>query len=170
VIYPFVNDLVRAIGITGGDEKKTGYYVGIVVSFPRFRRLSRVLTKFNCVIFTLQESVFYAAEALTVIQWGRASDSIGRRPILLGGMVGLTISMLGFGLSKTYSMLILSRCAQGVFNGNIGVSKSVISEITDVTNAPQAFSFLPVAWSIGSTLGRVYPIADKLSCEFIDTI
>jgi MFS family permease len=85
-------------------------------------------------------------------------------------MIGLTLSMLGFGLSKTYSVLILSRCAQGVFNGNIGVSKSVISEITDVTNAPQAFSFLPVAWSIGSTLGQVYPISDKLSCEFIDTI
>jgi len=33
VIYPFVNDLVRALGITGGDEKKTGYYVGLIVSF-----------------------------------------------------------------------------------------------------------------------------------------
>jgi len=34
VIYPFVNDLVRAIGITGGNERKTGYYVGVVASFP----------------------------------------------------------------------------------------------------------------------------------------
>lgn len=129
VVYPFVNNLVRAIGITGGDEKKTGYYVGII------------------------ESVFYAAEALTVLQWGRASDSIGRRTILLGGMAGLTAAMLGFGLSKSYCMLILSRGAQGAFNGNIGVTKSVIAEITDITNAAQAYSFLPVAWSIGSTLG-----------------
>ncbi|KAF8074654.1 major facilitator superfamily domain-containing protein [Lyophyllum atratum] len=129
VIYPFVNDLVRALGITNGDEKKTGYYVGLV------------------------ESIFYAAEALTVLNWGRASDAIGRRPILLGGMLGLTMSMIGFGLSKQYWMLILSRCAQGAFNGNIGVTKSVMAEITDSTNAAQAFSFLPVAWSIGSTLG-----------------
>ncbi|KAG5643880.1 hypothetical protein DXG03_009510 [Asterophora parasitica] len=50
-------------------------------------------------------------------------------------------------------MVILSRCAQGAFNGNIGVTKSVMAEITDATNAAQAFSFLPVAWSIGSTLG-----------------
>ncbi|TFK34502.1 major facilitator superfamily domain-containing protein [Crucibulum laeve] len=129
VIYPFVNDLVRAIGVTRGDEKKTGYYVGVV------------------------ESIFYAAEALTVLHWGRASDILGRRPILLGGMLGLALAMMGFGLSRYYWMLILSRCFQGAFNGNIGVTKSVMAEITDSTNAAQAFSFLPVAWSIGSTLG-----------------
>ncbi|KAF8636255.1 hypothetical protein AX16_011025 [Volvariella volvacea WC 439] len=129
VIYPFVNDLIRSLGVTNGDEKQTGYYVGIV------------------------ESIFYAAEALTVVHWGRASDIIGRRPILLGGVAGLAFSMLGFGLSKYYWMLILSRCMQGAFNGNIGVMKSVMGEITDSTNAAQAFSFLPVAWSIGSTVG-----------------
>ena len=32
VIYPFVNELIRSLGLTAGDEKKTGYYVGIVVS------------------------------------------------------------------------------------------------------------------------------------------
>jgi hypothetical protein len=33
VIYPFAPHLVRSTGITGGDEKKTGYYVGLIVSF-----------------------------------------------------------------------------------------------------------------------------------------
>lgn len=31
VIYPFVNQFVRETGITKGDEKKTGYYAGIIV-------------------------------------------------------------------------------------------------------------------------------------------
>ena len=31
VIYPFINQFVRETGITGGDEKKTGYYAGIIV-------------------------------------------------------------------------------------------------------------------------------------------
>jgi len=129
VIYPFVNELIRSLGVTNGDEKRTGYYVGIV------------------------ESVFYATEALTVLHWGYASDAFGRRPILLGGVLGLAISMLSFGLSKQYWMLILNRCMQGAFNGNIGVMKSVMGEITDSTNAAQAFSFLPIAWSIGTTVG-----------------
>lgn len=32
VIYPFVNQFVRETGITNGDERKTGYYAGIIVS------------------------------------------------------------------------------------------------------------------------------------------
>lgn len=31
VIYPFVNQLVRKTGITGGDEDKTGYFAGLIV-------------------------------------------------------------------------------------------------------------------------------------------
>lgn len=32
VIYPFIVQLVRDTGITGGDEAKTGYYAGFIVS------------------------------------------------------------------------------------------------------------------------------------------
>lgn len=32
VIYPFAPAFVRRTGITGGDEKKTGYFAGIIVS------------------------------------------------------------------------------------------------------------------------------------------
>ena len=31
VIYPFINQFVRETGITQGDERKTGYYAGIIV-------------------------------------------------------------------------------------------------------------------------------------------
>ena len=34
VIYPFVNQFVRATGITQGDDRKTGYYAGVIVSLP----------------------------------------------------------------------------------------------------------------------------------------
>lgn len=32
VIYPFINQFVQATGVTGGDDRKTGYYAGIIVS------------------------------------------------------------------------------------------------------------------------------------------
>lgn len=31
VIYPFVNEAIRNLGITGGDDRKTGYYAGLIV-------------------------------------------------------------------------------------------------------------------------------------------
>jgi hypothetical protein len=33
VIYPFINQLVRETGVTGGDERKTGYYAGLIVRY-----------------------------------------------------------------------------------------------------------------------------------------
>ncbi|KAK7442463.1 hypothetical protein VKT23_016060 [Stygiomarasmius scandens] len=129
VIYPFIPELVRSTGITGGDETKTGYYAGII------------------------ESCFFVSEALVCFYWGRASDVIGRRPVLLLGPFGLTLAMLGFGLSKTFWPLALFRCFQGTFNGNIGVGKTVMMEITDSTNRADAFTLMPIMWSLGITLG-----------------
>ncbi|KAH6909206.1 major facilitator superfamily multidrug-resistance, DHA1 sub-family [Coprinopsis sp. MPI-PUGE-AT-0042] len=131
VIYPFVNQFVKATGVTEGDERKTGYYAGLI------------------------ESVFFLAEALTVFQWGWLSDQLGRKPVLLLGPLGLAFAMLGFGLSKTFLSLVMFRCMQGVFNGNIGVSKSVLAEISDPTSLAEVFSLLPLMWSLGITVGPI---------------
>jgi MFS family permease len=73
-----------------------------------------------------QESIFFLAEAMTVVFWGMASDRIGRRLILIFGPLGLSIAMFGFGISTQFWSLVLFRCFQGVFNGNIGLSLSGI--------------------------------------------
>ncbi|KAJ7065739.1 major facilitator superfamily domain-containing protein [Mycena amicta] len=129
VIYPFIIQLIRDTGITGGDESKTGHFAGII------------------------ESIFFFTECLTVVQFGRASDKYGRRPVLLLGPLGLGLSMLGFGLSSRFWWLVVFRCLQGGFNGNIGVSKSAMAEISDSTNIAQVYSFVPLMWTVGATLG-----------------
>ncbi|KAJ7575491.1 major facilitator superfamily multidrug-resistance, DHA1 sub-family [Mycena floridula] len=129
VIYPFAPQFVRRTGITGGDDAKIGYYAGII------------------------ESSFFIAECLSVYQWSRASDHYGRRTVLLIGPLGLTIAMLGFGLSKTFWSMLFFRFSQGIFNGNIGVGKTMIAEITDSTNIGQAFGYLPIIWCFGDTIG-----------------
>ncbi|KAF8071641.1 major facilitator superfamily domain-containing protein [Lyophyllum atratum] len=131
VIYPFINQFVAETGITHGDETKTGYYAGIV------------------------ESAFFFAECLSVYHWGRLSDKIGRRPVLLLGPLGLALSIFAFGLSRNFWILVISRCFQGVFNGNIGVTKSVLVEITDPADVASAFAWIPAVWSIGITFGPV---------------
>ncbi|KAG6909374.1 hypothetical protein DXG01_000813 [Tephrocybe rancida] len=126
VIYPFINQFVRDTGVTRGDERKTGYYAGAI------------------------ESTFFVAEALTVVYWGRVSDWFGRRPVLLIGPLGLTLSMLSFGLARDYATLIMWRCLQGVFNGNIGALG-----LTDSTNMADAFALMPLVWSLGATIGPI---------------
>ncbi|KAG1733578.1 major facilitator superfamily domain-containing protein [Suillus paluster] len=129
VISPFAPQLIRDIGITNGDETRVGHYVG------------------------LMHSLFFATQALTVLHWSRISDHIGRKPVILTGLFGLSISMYCFGLSRTFLGLVLSRALNGALNGNIGVIKSMMVEITDSTNLAQAYAYMPIAWSSGGTLG-----------------
>ncbi|KAK6980772.1 MFS domain-containing protein [Favolaschia claudopus] len=127
VIYPFVVQFVRETGITGGDETRVGFYAGLL------------------------ESSFFFAEALTVYQFGRLSDIYGRRPVLLMAPLGVGLAMIGFGLSRSFWVLLAFRCAQGAFNGNLGVAKTVMNEISDPTNVAEIFSYLQLMWSVGST-------------------
>ncbi|KAH9919880.1 MFS general substrate transporter [Amylocystis lapponica] len=128
-INPFAPDLIRHIGITGGDEAKVGYYVG------------------------LMQSIFSLTQASTVLLWSRISDHVGRKPVIMTGLLGLSLSMYCFGLSTTFWGLVLSRCLNGALNGNVGVLKSMMAEITDSTNIAKAYSYLPISWLLGSTLG-----------------
>ncbi|CEL60266.1 putative peptide/nitrate transporter At3g43790 OS=Arabidopsis thaliana GN=ZIFL2 PE=2 SV=2 [Rhizoctonia solani AG-1 IB] len=129
VIYPFIARLVNETGVTGGDESKVGYYAGLI------------------------ESIFFLTESLLTLQYGRVSDRIGRRPVLMFGLFGQAVSIFSVGLSKKYWQLVFSRALSGALNGNTGVAKSMVVELTDETNQAQAFSFIPIVWSMGSTLG-----------------
>lgn len=121
--------MIRGIGVTRGDDTQIGYYVGLV------------------------NSLFWIAQACTIFHWNRASDHIGRRPILFIGMTGLSMSMYAIGLSRKFWVLALSRCLSGALNGNIGIIKSMVAEITDLTNHARACSLITMTWFLGNTIG-----------------
>ncbi|KAI5981489.1 major facilitator superfamily domain-containing protein [Pisolithus marmoratus] len=131
-IFPFINQLIRDVGVTGGDDRKIGYYAGVI------------------------ESLFFVTQALTVLPWSCLSDHIGRKPILLVGLMGLSLSNLCFGLSRTFWALVASRCIAGALNGNVGVMKSIIGEITDNTNMAQAFALIPIIFSVGASIAPLF--------------
>ncbi|KAI0287659.1 MFS general substrate transporter [Russula brevipes] len=131
---PYINELVSQLPITGGDEKKVGYYAGII-------------------LVVYQVSLYFLGEASAVLQWSRLSDSIGRKPVLLSGTLGLAVTTVLFGLSRTFWTLAMSRFLAGALNGNIGVMKSMLAEMADETNIAQAFAIIPLSWALGVAAG-----------------
>ncbi|CAK5268662.1 unnamed protein product [Mycena citricolor] len=145
-IYPYINQLVSELGITGGDERKVGYYAGMVSTYSACSPSAADQSRRS------QESLFFVTEALTILQWSRASDHVGRKPILLFGLFGAGLSILCFGLSRTFWGLIVSRCMLGLLNGNTGVMKSAMGDLTDRSNRADAFVYLPIIWAAGCSL------------------
>ncbi|KAF8896544.1 member of major facilitator superfamily multidrug-resistance, DHA1 sub-family, partial [Infundibulicybe gibba] len=93
----------------------------------------------------LMQSLFYLTQAMTCRP----------KPVILTGLFGLSLSMYCFGLSRTFWGLVLSRSLNGALNGNIGVIKSMMAEMTDTTNIAQVYAYMPIAWSTGGTLGPI---------------
>jgi MFS family permease len=88
--------------------------------------------------------------------WGRLSDSYGRKPIVICGLVGTVCATLVFGFSKSYTQALLARSMAGLLNGNVGVIRTMVGEM-DIAKSDQAkaFSVMPFVSNIGSIVGPV---------------
>lgn len=128
VIFPFISDFIWHLGTTK-DRSELGLYAGII------------------------ESLFAVCQTCTVLIWAKASDKYGRKPILINGLFGSSISAICVGTSSTFPMLIFSRCLSGALNGNVAVYKAMIGEMSDKTNIARAFSLLSLTWSLGCIIG-----------------
>ena len=51
-------------------------------------------------------SLYFAAEAVTILQWSRLSDHVGRKPVLLCGLLGTFVASILFGLSRSFPALV----------------------------------------------------------------
>ncbi|KAG2208014.1 hypothetical protein INT46_010750 [Mucor plumbeus] len=128
ILFPFIYFMIKDFHLSN-DEKEIGSYAGWITS------------------------VFFIAQFCTAIMWGRVSDRYGRRPVLLTGLIGNSVSSCLFGLSKNLWWAIGSRALCGIMNGNSGVARSMVSEITDNTNKAKAFSIFGFCWGAGMIAG-----------------
>lgn len=106
-------------------------------------------------LVTLVMSSFAFGQALTGIFWGQFSDHLGRKPALLLGLIGTTISICVFGLSRNIYWAISGRLLAGMLNGNVGVMRTIIAEIIGDQKEHQtrAFAILPMTFNIGTIVG-----------------
>ncbi|KAJ5675483.1 hypothetical protein N7462_008380 [Penicillium macrosclerotiorum] len=101
---------------------------------------------------------FTAAQFLTAVWWGRLADAewMGRKRVLLIGLLGTCISCLGFGFSKSFVTAAIFRTLGGVLNSNVGVMRTLIAEIiAEKKYQSRAFLLLPMCFNIGVIIGPI---------------
>ncbi|KAK7201322.1 Major Facilitator Superfamily/Sugar transporter [Novymonas esmeraldas] len=98
-------------------------------------------------------SVFQLGQMLTGKLWGTASDRVGRKPMILMGLLANAVVSIFFGMSPNLTFCIVARFIHGCANGNVLVAKTVIADITDKDTEGMGFAAISIFWGVGSVVG-----------------
>ena len=91
--------------------------------------------------------------------WGRLSDRIGRRPVLLISNAGSTLSYALFAVgssltgSKGLMILLASRVFAGICGANLSVASAYIADVTTRENRSKGMGLIGMAFGLGFILG-----------------
>lgn len=149
IVIPFLTYLVEDLA-TEQDITEIGLWVGLLMTS------------------------YSAAQFLFSPIWGSLSDRIGRRPVLMIGLVGNTIFFTIFGLANTLLMALAARFMAGVFNGNIAVARAYIGDVSTPKQLASRMGLIGAAFGLGFTVGpflggELSSPAERWSV-FVDTI
>lgn len=101
--------------------------------------------------------------------WGRVSDRIGRRPILLLGLAASVVFYSLFGVASELGaqgdkllgviLLFVARLGAGVAGATIGTAQAVIADCTPVEQRSRGMALIGMAFGIGFTFGPLLGFA-----------
>jgi DHA1 family tetracycline resistance protein-like MFS transporter len=84
---------------------------------------------------------------------GEWSDRWGRRPVLIGSLLGTVISFLMLALANSLSILFLARIVDGLSGGNITTARAYIADVTTEEDRAKAYGLIGAAFGLGFILG-----------------
>lgn len=90
--------------------------------------------------------------------WGSLSDRIGRRPVLMIGLLGSVIFYSLFGIAtlwQSYWMLFFTRLGAGIFGATISTAQAYIADTTSKENRSRGMALIGMAFGMGFTFGPV---------------
>ncbi|MBF0309424.1 MAG: MFS transporter [Magnetococcales bacterium] len=101
-------------------------------------------------------AIFSAMQFLFAPFWGRLSDRVGRKPVLLIGLFGSSISYLLYGLAASLPMLFLARGLAGFMGANIAVAQAAMADLSPPEERARAMGFIGAAFGLGFILGPLF--------------
>lgn len=85
--------------------------------------------------------------------WGRLSDRIGRRPVLLISLCGSVTGYAVFAFATTLPLLFASRIVAGIAAANIGTAQAYVADTTTTENRAKGMGMIGAAFGLGFIFG-----------------
>lgn len=121
-------------------------------------------------LVTLMMASYSLGQFVAAPLWGRLSDRIGRRPVLIISLFGAVISYIWLGFSTTLWMLFVGRIMGGLMAGNIATAFAYIADITTPENRAKGMGVVGAAFGLGfiagPVIGGVLAGSDPLNADY----
>src|SRR5207244_11435207 len=103
--------------------------------------------------WTAWGAAFPAAQLLFAPRWGRASDRIGRKPLLLLSMAGTAAGSLLTGLAGSLPLLFVGRVVDGISGSSVSVAQAAVSDVAPPGERARLLGLLGAAFGVGFVAG-----------------
>src|SRR3970282_1133251 len=94
-----------------------------------------------------------AAQFVFAPFWGRLSDRIGRRPVILIGLLGSAVSYAVFAMADSLAMLFVARTMSGIAGANIATAQAFVADVTTSETRARGMGMIGAAFGLGFVFG-----------------
>lgn len=98
-------------------------------------------------------AAFSLAQLLASPMWGRVSDRVGRKPVLIVSLVGTALGSLLTGLAAGLPLLFVGRLVDGASGASVSVAQASVADLAPPDQRARLFGLLGAAFGIGFVLG-----------------
>src|SRR5437762_6231842 len=100
---------------------------------------------------TMLFATFSLMSTITAPLWGRLSDRVGRRPVLMVSMAAAALAYLGLAFATALWMLFAARAFAGACAGNIAAAQAYIADVTPPDQRAKGMGMIGAALDRKST-------------------
>lgn len=99
-------------------------------------------------------AIYMLATTVTIPIWGKLSDVLGRKPVLLAGLFVFLAGSMGSGVSRSMAMLIVMRAVQGAGAGALQpVALTIIGDLFTIEERGRIQGLFGAVWGIAGMVG-----------------
>jgi DHA1 family tetracycline resistance protein-like MFS transporter len=103
--------------------------------------------------YGIMSTVFGLMQFLFMPMLGAISDRVGRRPVLLYSMAGMSINFLTTALAPNLACLFIGRVIGGMSSASMSVASAYASDISTPDNRAKSFGKIGAAFGLGFICG-----------------
>ena len=125
---------------------------GIVIPILPFLSPQLGAGKFDIALIIVSYAV---CSGLCGPYWGKLSDRIGRKPVIMICLAGGALAYVMLGLASELWMVFAARAFAGLMAGNIGVASAMMADLTTPENRARGMGLIGAAFGLGLAMGPV---------------